>query len=252
MNQEQYRSFYDQVGVLNGWDFSSVKLAAEGVQWEFYNEVIQRCGRSDLLLDIGTGGGEALLSIADHALLLVGIDQSAEMIQTARANLLQANKANVRFLQMDAEEIGFPDRFFHIVSCRHSEFHAKETARVLAPGGVFLTQQVSEHDKLNLKHAYGRGQSFGVPDGSLRRQCEADLAEAGFTDIRSFEYDADEYYETYEDLVFLLKFTPIIPNFGQIDSDFERLQQFIEANRTDRGIRTNAKRFMIVAKVPEE
>ncbi|WP_058829759.1 class I SAM-dependent methyltransferase [Paenibacillus polymyxa] len=246
MNSIEYKEFYDKVGKINGWDFSNVKCISEGVKWDFYNEVSKTCEKSDILLDIGTGGGEAILSIAASALLLVGIDQSAGMIDTARKN--SADIANVRFLQMDAENLNFPKEFFNIISSRHSCFSAKEIAKVLVKGGIFLTQQVSENDKLNIKEAFGRGQALGTKKDSLKTQCITDLNEAGFNDIQSFEFNAIEYYQTPADLVFLLKHTPIIPDFGQKQMDFEILQQFILDNQTPKGIRTNAERFMIIAR----
>ncbi|BBI31428.1 class I SAM-dependent methyltransferase [Cohnella abietis] len=246
MNKFDYKKFYDTVGRLNGWDFSRVKATAEGVKWQFYDEVTQRCKPSDLLLDIGTGGGESLLSIADAALLLVGVDLSSSMIQTASRHLEHSNKHNVRFYQMDAEQLEFPNGYFNVVSCRHSPFSAKEIAKVLVNGGVFLTQQVSENDKLNIKQAFGRGQSKD-PDGTLKNRYIEELKEAGFSDVQSFEYDATEYFEADEDLLFLLKHTPIVPSFGEYDHDYEILHQFIDNNQTDKGIRTNSKRFMIIA-----
>jgi ubiquinone/menaquinone biosynthesis C-methylase UbiE len=102
-------------------------------------------------------------------LLLVGIDHSTEMIQTANANLKASKKSNVRLLQMDAEKIDFPQNFFNIVSNRHCGFNANEVARVLAKDGFFVTQQVSEDDKLNLKQAFGRGQSSGIQDGDVKK-----------------------------------------------------------------------------------
>jgi SAM-dependent methyltransferase len=248
MNRLDYKNFYDKVGKLNGWDFSKLKTISEGEQWNFYNEVTQRCNKSDLLLDIGTGGGEALLSNADAALLLVGIDHSVGMIQTANDNLEKSNKPNIRFLQMDAENITFPEGFFNVVSCRHSEFNAKEVSKVLENDGVFLTQQVSENDKFNIKQAFGRGQAYEIGDGVLMNKYISELDHAGFTDIKSYEFDATEYFQTYEDLVFLLKYTPIIPNFGENENDFDILQKFINGNQTEKGIRTNSKRFMIIAK----
>jgi SAM-dependent methyltransferase len=248
MEQLEYKKFYDRVGKLNGWDFSKIKCISEGVKWNFYSEVTQRCKKSDILLDIGTGGGEALLSIAEFALLLVGIDNSVGMIQTANANLKGSKKSNIRILQMDAEKIDFPQSFFNVVSNRHSRFNANEVKRVLAKDGFFLTQQVSENDKLNLKQAFGRGQSSGIQDGTLKNEYLSELCEAGFTDIQSFEFDATEYYKTYEDLLFLMKYTPIIPNFGQCENDFALLEKFIEENQTTKGIMTNSKRFMLIAK----
>lgn len=249
MNVQEYSEFYDKVGKVNGWDFSHVKCISEGMRWDFYQEVTKSCKKSDILLDIGTGGGEAILSIAESALLLVGIDQSAGMIKTAANNLVKSGISNVRFLEMAAEKLDFPPDFFNIVSCRHSPFHAKEIAKVLMKNGTFLTQQVSENDKSNLKEAFGRGQAFGTKPGSLKRQYRTELSEAGFTDIQSFECNVTEYYQTAEDLIFLLSHTPIIPNFGRTQDDFQILQQFIRENQTEKGIRTYSERFMFIAKL---
>ncbi|VTR31446.1 Uncharacterized methyltransferase ycgJ [Actinobacillus pleuropneumoniae] len=247
MKSQEYKSFYDIVGALNGWDFSKVRWISEGVEWNFYDEVSKRCTSSDILLDIGTGGGENLLSIASKAALLVGIDLSHAMIETARNNKRKAAASNVRFVQMDAGMLQFPEAFFDLISCRHSPFRASEVARVLTDDGVFLTQQVRECDKTNLAQAFGRGQS-SREDGALMEDYKRELRLAGFRDIQCAEYDAVEYYEREEDLIFLLKHTPIIPGFGQEESDFRILQQFIEEHRTDLGIRTNSARFMIVAR----
>ncbi|GMX61368.1 class I SAM-dependent methyltransferase [Paenibacillus elgii] len=249
MNSMDYKQFYDKVGKTNGWDFSNVKCISEGTKWDFYTEVTKACKKSDLLLDIGTGGGEAILSIAEAALLLVGIDQSTGMIETAINNLVNSGRANVRFLQMDAQELHFPENFFNIVTCRHSVFYAKEIAKVLVKDGIFLTQQVSENDKLNIKEAFGRGQALGTTGGTLKHRCIAELSEAGFTDIQSFDCNAIEFYQTAEDLIFLLKHTPIIPNFGQTEFDFQILQQFITEDQTEKGIKTNSERFMIIARL---
>ncbi len=247
MNPFEYKNFYDRVGKTNGWNFSNVKCVSDGTQQDIYTEVKNICKSSDLLLDIGTGCGEAILSIAESALLLIGIDQSTGMLETATRNGAESGIANVRFLQMAAEHLQFPPDFFDIVSCRHSAFSATEVARVLKKGATFLTQQVSEDDKSNIKDAFGRGQAFGTSAGTLQQQYVTDLHEAGFSNIRALAFNATEYYETVEDLIFLLKHTPIIPDFGQNAGDFQILQQFVRDNQTEKGIRTNAGRFVITA-----
>lgn len=246
MNELEYKDFYNRVGKLNGWDFSKVKCISDGIKWDFYHEVTKRCKKSDILLDIGTGGGEALLSISEQATRLVGIDNSAGMIEKAKTNLHNSRRTNVNFILMDADKIIFPDDSFNIISCRHSPFYAAEVARVLVHDGIFLTQQVSEDDKRNIKQAFGRKQETSL-DGTLKNRYVYELQEAGFSHVQAFEYDATDYYETYEDLVFLLKHTPTIPNFGEMEHDFAILDQFISANQTSKGIRTNSKRFMIIA-----
>ncbi|PJN65990.1 hypothetical protein PAEAM_03420 [Paenibacillus sp. GM1FR] len=244
-----YRTFYERIGRVNGWDFSSMNVSSEKIEWDFYEEVVRCTDQSDLLLDIGTGGGEAVLSIAEKALLMVGIDLSEGMIETAKHNLQAAgNQSNVRFLHMDADKLDFPDEFFSVVSSRHSGFCASEVFRVLSVGGIFLTQQVSEHDKSNISEAFGRGQHFGIQPSTLLKRYKQELQQVGFNDIEVREYNVVEYYATAEDLMFLLTHTPIIPHFGEVATDMERFEQFVKEHQDERGIRTNAARFMITAR----
>lgn len=247
MNRLDYETFYNEVGKTNGWDFSNVKSTSEGVDWDFYVEVISRCKNTDVLLDIGTGGGENLLSISQSLLFIIGIDLSNGMIEKAKFNLRQSNVTNVRYFQMSSEDLQFPSGFFNIITSRHAPFTSKEVFKVLKSGGYFLTQQVSEADKFNLKKAFGRGQSFNEKDGALKERYIRELYEAGFSNVQSFEYDAVEYYQRPEDLIFLLKHTPTIPNFGQDKNDFNILRDFIEKNSTEMGIRTNSRRFLLIA-----
>ena len=87
MNELEYKSFYNKVGRLNGWDFSKIKCETVGDTWDFYSEVKERCKPSHILLDVGTGGGENVLNIASSVKLLIGIDNSNGMIATAHSNL---------------------------------------------------------------------------------------------------------------------------------------------------------------------
>jgi len=74
-----------------------------------------------------------------------------------------------------------------------------------------------------------------------------ELSSAGFELVQVREYNIIDYYSSPEDLIFLLKHTPIIPRFGEEEEDFTILQKFIDANSSEKGIRTNSKRFMITA-----
>lgn len=240
-------AFYDQIGAANGWDFSQVECSVEGAAWDFYSEAAERSAAGSVLLDIGTGGGERVLGIADRFAFVVGIDSSGPMVETANANRQRADRENVRFLQMEAERLEFPSAFFDTATSRHCPFNAHEVARVLRPGGIFLTQQVGEADKANLKEAFGRGQASGERDGSLKERYRRELEAATFNQVECFEYDAEEYYRRPEDLLFLLRHTPIIPDFGQHPEDLEAFNRFIRKNRTPKGIQTNSRRFLLIA-----
>lgn len=247
MNELEYKNFYDRVGKINGWDFSKLQVTSEGIEWNFYEEVIKRSKGTDVLLDIGTGGGENVLSIASSFHSVFGIELSSGMLETAKSNLVKANVSNVQFEQMSSDHLDFPLNSFDVVSCCHAPFIPNEVAKVLKSGGIFLTQQVSEADKLNIKTAFGRGQAFGAIDGTLKETYVRELKEEGFQSVESFDYNAVDFYRRPEDLLFLLKHTPIIPHFGYEDKDFQILNDFIENNQTPKGICTNSKRFLIVA-----
>ena len=64
--------------------------------------------------------------------------------------------------------------------------------------------------------------------------------------LKTLGYDASEYYKKPEDLIFLLKHTPIITNFGQENGDFGKLDKFIKQNISNKGIKTNFKRYMVI------
>lgn len=247
-NRQQWKDFYERVGHKIGWDFSQLKVKTVGVGVDFYQEVSKQCQPNSVVLDIGVGSGERILPIADQVSQLVGIDSSHSMIRKAKETVASSDKQNVCFLNMDADQLEFPNECFDIVSCRQCGFSAAEVYRVLKERGLFFTQQVSEADKSNIKEFFGRGQAYGVADGTLQQLLITQLREIGFAQIHQIEYDITEYYQTPEDLLFLLKHTPILPEFGKDPKDFELFAEFVAKNQTEHGIATNAKRFVIVGK----
>ncbi len=246
MNDLDYEKFYDRVGKINGWDFSKISVYTEGVKWDYQQEILKRAHPTDLLLDIGSGGGENLVTLAASLAFIVGIDQSGEMIKTAQKNSIQANFKNIQFCQMSSGFLQFPHEFFDIVTCRHAPFHPEEVAKVLKKGGYFITQQVSEADKLNIKQAFHH--QHKEINGRLQARYINELKHAGFSIVRSDEYNATEYYQSPEDLLFLLKHTPIVPHFAEEKHHFKIFEKFVTNNTTSRGIRTNSNRFLIIAK----
>ena len=247
-NTIDYQRLYNRAGSLFGWDFSKLQVVSKGEKWKFYDVVVKKSPNNSNLLDIGTGGGRRILKVASHFKFVIGIDLSESMIHTANNNLKRSKERNTKFFVMDAFDLRFPNNSFDIASCRHSPFSLQEVFRVLKSGGIFLTQQVSEGDKLNIKQVFGRGQNFDVKDGTAKNKYVHKLKKSGFEKIEVFEYNAKEWYKTPKDLIFLLQNTPIIPGFGKQKEDFVLLSKFIDRYTTDKGILTNSKRYMIVAK----
>jgi ubiquinone/menaquinone biosynthesis C-methylase UbiE len=244
---DYYTDLYDKVGKRIGWDFSQVKKVEIGKAWDFYQKVIDKVQPGDTLLDIGTGGGEKILKIAEKVDFIYGVDHSESMIKTAKKNLRKSGLNNVKFLLMESSKLKFTDEYFDIVTDRHCDFNSKEVYRVLKRNGYFLTQQVGEGDQLNIKKAFKRGQSYGVKDGTLMKRYLKELKEVGFRNIKSYEYNSEVFFKTDNDYLFVLRFTPTIPCFGDYDKDLKIFKNFVKNNKTNKGIKTNSKRFMIVA-----
>lgn len=98
---------------------------------------------NDVVLDLATGGGHVVKSLAPHVSLLYATDLTKEMLQNTSSYLTQF--PNVQFVVADAENIPFLDNTFTIVTCRiaahhfpHPEAFIQEAVRVLKPGGRFL------------------------------------------------------------------------------------------------------------------
>lgn len=96
------------------------------------------------VLDLGTGPGFFSIILALEGHRAVGIDASPLMLETARENA-RACGANAEFLQMNIQELDFPDNSFDLLVCRNvtwtlyePEKAYAEWKRVLRPGGRLL------------------------------------------------------------------------------------------------------------------
>lgn len=245
-NSEEEKNFYNKVGKIIGWDFSKIKYKIEdNSEFQFFDEINAKVNYNTILLDLGTGGGEKLLNlISNKCLLKIGTDFSIEMVKCANK---QNKNANVLFFEMDSENIKFPDDFFDVISARHTPFNVKEVFRTLKKKGYFFTEQIDEDDCLELKRIFGRGQGYNKKM-KLREKIENEIKDIELEKVSFYDIIQNEYYETEEDLLFLLKNTPIIPNFGNEKEDFNKFNEYLRKNTTENGILLKRKLFGVKIK----
>ena len=245
-NSEEEKNFYNKVGKIIGWDFSKMKYKMEdNSEFQFFDEINAKVNSDTILLDIGTGSGEKLLNlVSNECLLKIGTDFSSEMVKCANK---QNIKSNVRFFEMDSENIKFPDGFFDIISARHTPFSSEEVFRILKNKGYFFTEQIDEDDCSELKKIFGRGQGYNETM-KLSKKIENDIKNIEFEEVKFYDIIQKEYYETEEDLLFLLNNTPIIPNFGNEKDDLNKFNEYIRRNTTDKGILLERKLFGVKIK----
>jgi len=243
-NENDEKEFYNKIGKTIGWDFSKVNCELiDNNKFQYFKEINKVCDEDKILLDIGTGGGEKLLNNINSVRLIIGTDFSEEMIKKAKENA--KNKKNTRFVEMDSNKLKFPNDFFNIVCARHTPFCASEVYRVLEVGGFFISEQVDEDDCLKLKEIFRRGQGFDK-EIKQREIDEKELRKENFSKVGFFDIIQEEYYKTEEDLLFLLNNTPIIPNFGRESNDYEKFNNYVKNNISEKGIYLERKLYGVI------
>ena len=228
------KEFYNKIGKIIGWDFSSIKYeVVDNSKFQYFDEINKSINENMILLDIGTGGGEKLSNLVKNdCILKIGTDFSEEMIKNANKN----NKnPKIRFFEMNSDNLNFPNNFFDIITARHTPFNIKEVSRLLKDNSIFFSEQIDEDDCKELKELFGRGQGYNVKHKLIDRIKE-EINENEFKSIEFYNIYQEEFYKTEEDLLFLLNNTPIIEDFGKIKDDYEKFNTYIEKNTTDKGI----------------
>ncbi len=126
------------------------------------------------LLDIGTGTGRILQLLAPHIGVGLGIDQSTEMLNVARANLDKTSLRNCQVRQGDMYRLPVPESAYD-AAIFHNVLHFAddpgaalgEAARVLRPGGRLVVIDFAPHvqEFLRRDHAHRR---LGFADSELK------------------------------------------------------------------------------------
>ena len=128
---------------VEGWDFAwfEGRATEERPPWGYARLMGERMARAGAALDIETGGGEVLATVARPPALLVATEGWWPNVAVARTRL-QPIGARVVAVS-DAPALPFTDASFDLVVSRHPVVVLwREIARVLRPGGTYLSQQI--------------------------------------------------------------------------------------------------------------
>src|SRR5262249_7107155 len=151
--------------------------------WDYRALVEERKNAASAMVDMGTGGGEFLASLLPLPARTCATEAYPPNVPVAKARL---EPLGVEVGECEEDEIPFEDAAFDLVINRHESFAAPEVARVLRPGGRFLTQQAGGKDCIELNHLLHtqveKHYLDWTPDAA-----RAQLEEAGFTILRQEE-----------------------------------------------------------------
>lgn len=128
-------------------DLINTELATDGL--ERWLPVLRENGIDGgpkRILDVGTGPGFFAIALASLGHEVVAVDYTEAMLEEAAANAQTAGLADrILFLQMDAQDLTFPDDTFDFIVTRNVTWvleHPDEAYvswhRVLKPGGTLL------------------------------------------------------------------------------------------------------------------
>ena len=208
---------------LVGWDLSYDGRIAARPPWDFEAMVDERIGRSPDLLDMGTGGGEWLSRRPFPKGRTVATEAWPPNARLARARLapLAARVVAVVGAPDNNDQSGasslpslpFAAASFHLVTNRHESFVASEVARVLAPGGGFITQQLCANFEAPLRAAIGAPPRPPPPPWRLREACQQ-LEASGLEVLGSGEGDGEMTFADVGALAWYLTHVPwVLPEF---------------------------------------
>jgi SAM-dependent methyltransferase len=198
------------------------------------------------LLDLNTGGGETLLDVLQpQSVTLAAATESWEPnVPVARAKLghrgidVRAHEPGQRLPAADAE--------FDLVLNRHGACDLGEVRRVLAPRGVYLTQQVGRSNDLELNAALGGPPPRYSEDAVLDRDVEL-LRRHGFEILESGEAHIEHGFGDIGTVVFHLTMVSWqVPGFA-VDTYDRALRQLDAQIRRDGFFTVRHHRYFVKA-----
>jgi SAM-dependent methyltransferase len=234
---------------VEGWDFSwfDGRATEEHPSWGYSRLLAARMSGAAAALDVQTGGGEVLAQVPQPPPVLVATESWRPNIEIARHNL---RRVGARVVVADGEG-GLPFRAesFDLVVSRHPvEVEWDEIARVLQPGGTYLSQQVGAGSNRELTDFMMGPQEVSQSRSARRAVADAEAAGLEVIDLREQALRV-EFHDVGAVVYFLRKVLWTVPGFtadgyrGQL----ARLHEHILARGA---FVSHAQRFLIEARKP--
>lgn len=247
--------------LIEGWDFAWLgdRVSTTPLPWSFEEIVTRHARESPDLLDLGTGGGEWLASLPYRPARTVATESWLPNVNVAGARLtpmgitvVRTDPAPDNVDQQPDEQQGslpFPDASFSLISDRHESFLATEVARVLTPGGSFMTQQTGSdygqfYDALGLARPDSGGREWNLALAT------AQLEVAGLDVIASAQGEQVTAFSDVGALAWYLRAVPWVVSGFSIEAHRPNLERLDERIKTDGPVVIRQPSFWLKAVKP--
>lgn len=252
------------------WDAGKYD-AAHAPQIDVGRELIAmaRVKKNDNVLDIGCGTGSLTLDIARISCngRIVGIDPSAEMLESAKEKTLSSG--NVSLINLSAQEMDFRDEFDLVFSNSALQWVKEQEAvialayRALKNGGRISVQLPAKDfcwgltDNIHSASAsVGLQSEFSLRESPwrfpLKEEFAGFLKDAGFSGINTFYKDYSLVFESINDVLEWGESAALRPYLALLDAKKQERFKYafamgFENYRTDRGIEFGFRRLFAFA-----
>jgi len=235
----------DRARSFRGWDLSSVapRLLGTPVPWDYESLARAALSRSSSALDMGTGGGELLSTLAPHPPVTVATEGWSPNVPMAATKL---RPYGISLVAASSFGLPFQDDVFDVILNRHEEPEPSEVARILVPGGQLITQQVDEENWRELIRYFPRKRQFTA----LFQTYVDGLSDVGLVIEVAKRHEYPAAYGGVEDIVYLLTIAPwTVPEFD-VERDLDALLALEQDCTRSEGLVLTEARFLIIARKP--
>lgn len=234
---------------VEGWDFSwfDGRATEERPPWGYARRMQGRMAAAEAALDIETGGGEVLATVARPPALLVATEGWWPNAQVARRRLQRLGARVVAVA--DSPTLPFTDASFDLVVSRHPVVVLwGEIARVLCPGGTYLSQQIGAGTNRELVDAMMGPQPVNERRSAASARREAASAGLELVDLRECALRV-AFFDVGAVVHFLRKVRWTVPDFTPeaYDAPLRRLHERMEAEGS---FVCTAQRLLVEARRP--
>ena len=146
-SQEKFQEAYDKIHTFFIEQEKISSIYSTELNW-FSDIFIDLSGSGNKVLDIGSGNGKLVISMAEKGNTVIGLDVSKIALDKARERLNNySQELSVDFRLGDARKLPFEDNTFHFITSQDLiehiseedfKIHLNEVYRVLKPGGRYL------------------------------------------------------------------------------------------------------------------
>lgn len=235
---------------LTGWDFGIFggRLTEETTSWDYEELAADLLADAGSAVDLGTGGGELLSGFATLPARTVATECHPPNVPVAHRRLAPLGVPVVQAAEEPDVPLPFRTGAFDLVLNRHESYTAGEIRRVLAPGGLFLTQQVGGRDLAELNDALAAPAHDYL--GWDLASAVAQLAHAGLAIVDQREEFAAGELRDIGAVALFLRIAPWqIPDYT-VDAYRDRLRELHERMLVDGPLRVRHHRFVVSARTP--